>query len=340
MAFHLGVLRFLAEKSALERIVQVSTVSGGSLLVGLLLHHNRMRWPLSKDFENVFSLMRDELCGRSLMWASLSQLARPWNWNDILSRANLVAKALNHWGIRASLSDLPVVPEWSINGTTSENGRRFRFKRETVGDWVFGYADGSNFPLAKAMAVSAAFPGGIGPISFRTGSMQWKKRKNWNDEFAEDVKLPFKLLHLYDGGVYDNLGIEPFFDVGLQKPKIDDLGIYCSDAGAPLKVGPAAGPLSPWRLKRVMDIMSEQSRALRVRAFANYLASSRAPRGVYLSIDTNLKAQHEEAWRISVNFKTNLNKLRVVEFDAITSHGYAVARAAELKHGYFKKTQD
>ncbi|MDP9965094.1 NTE family protein [Variovorax paradoxus] len=338
MAFHLGVLRFLAERSALERVAQVSTVSGGSLLMGLLLHHNEMRWPSSNDFERVFSLMRGELCGRSLMRASLGQLARPWNWNDLLSRANLVAKALHHWGIRASLSDLPVVPEWSINGTTSENGRRFRFKRDTVGDWIFGYADGSKFPLAKAMAVSAAFPGGIGPISFRTNSMQWKKRKNWNDTTAEEVKLPFKLLHLYDGGVYDNLGIEPFFDVGKQASKIDDLDIYCSDAGAPLKVGPAAGPLSPWRLKRIMDIMSEQSRALRVRAFLNYLASSRAPRGVYVYIDTNLKGQHEKAWQVSVNFKTNLNKLRPEEFDAISGHGYAVSRAAESKHGYFRKT--
>lgn len=35
MAFHLGMLKFLAERSLLEEIHRVSTVSGGSLLVGL-----------------------------------------------------------------------------------------------------------------------------------------------------------------------------------------------------------------------------------------------------------------------------------------------------------------
>ncbi|MEF9672493.1 patatin-like phospholipase family protein [Pseudomonas sp. PCH446] len=34
MAFHLGVLKYLAEQQALERLTQISTVSGGSLLVG------------------------------------------------------------------------------------------------------------------------------------------------------------------------------------------------------------------------------------------------------------------------------------------------------------------
>ncbi len=35
IAFHVGVLRLLAEKGVLEQIGELSTVSGGSLLVGL-----------------------------------------------------------------------------------------------------------------------------------------------------------------------------------------------------------------------------------------------------------------------------------------------------------------
>jgi NTE family protein len=34
--FHIGVLTFLAEKKQLENISYISTVSGGSLLIGLI----------------------------------------------------------------------------------------------------------------------------------------------------------------------------------------------------------------------------------------------------------------------------------------------------------------
>lgn len=40
---------------------------------------------------------------------------------------------------------------------------------------------------------------------------------------------------LYDGGVYDNLGLEPFFDAGRGVPKNAGEIIVVSDAGAPLK---------------------------------------------------------------------------------------------------------
>ena len=49
----------------------------------------------------------------------------------------LVPAALRQqWNVSGRLSDLPVVPEWSINGTNAENGRRFRFKRNSIGVWV------------------------------------------------------------------------------------------------------------------------------------------------------------------------------------------------------------
>jgi len=50
MAFHMGVLRFLAENNALERISDISTVSGGSLLTGLIFSKNGLQWPNSEEF--------------------------------------------------------------------------------------------------------------------------------------------------------------------------------------------------------------------------------------------------------------------------------------------------
>ena len=52
MAFHLGVLKFLAEQQAFKKIKAISTVSGGTLLIGLILAKNNYNWPTSDEFLN------------------------------------------------------------------------------------------------------------------------------------------------------------------------------------------------------------------------------------------------------------------------------------------------
>jgi NTE family protein len=338
MAFHLGVMRFLAEKQLLERVTRVSTVSGGSLLTGLMLSQTGMKWPRSVDYEaKVFNPLRDHMCGRSLKWAALRQLLRPWNWRFFLSRANLVAAALRGWGVTHTLGNLPSTPEWSINGTTGENGRRFRFKRDTIGDWLFGYASGDAFPLAKAMAVSAAFPGGIGPLAIKTKLFKWKRKERWSANAPElDTVLPFRKMHLYDGGVYDNLGLEPYFDIGTQKPKIGRLAIYVSDAGAPLTVIKTGWALGFRRIRRLADILSEQSRTLRVRSFVGYLKAP-APRGAYVYIASTGSNGADTNFETARTLPTSLDRLTHEEFDAVAGHGYAVAKQSESQFGFVGK---
>jgi len=277
MLFHLGVLKYLAERKSLEDIARISTVSGGSLLIGLMLNESGMRWPTSSEFlASLLPVLRSKLCARSLQWGAFRQL-RPWQPQFLLSRANLLALALQReWGVTTSLDELPAHPEWSINGTTAETGRRFRFKRDSVGDYSLGYATPGAYPLASALAVSAAFPGGFGPLALDTSQFVWMKR-DWDapPESVTKVDIGYPMLHLYDGGVYDNLGLEPFFDAGKCAPKSDGLRIVLSDAGAPLPTSFGQRALNPWRLKRVADIMSEQSRALRVRSFMHYLGKDR-----------------------------------------------------------------
>ncbi|MFT0213957.1 patatin-like phospholipase family protein [Pseudomonas sp. F1_0610] len=50
MVFHIGVFKYLAERQALERISHISSVSGGSLLLGLILQDAKMKWPSSDNF--------------------------------------------------------------------------------------------------------------------------------------------------------------------------------------------------------------------------------------------------------------------------------------------------
>ena len=277
MAFHMGTLRYLAEQNALERVHRISSVSGGSLVVGLIFQEAEYQWPTSEAFiAQIYPEIRRRLCTHSMMHGVLAQLINPLNWRFILSRTNLLAQTLRKsWNVNVPLSALPAFPEWSINGTNAENGRRFRFKRENMGDYLSGYTDTKNFPLANAMAVSAAFPGGFGPLTLKATLYDWKKRE-WDAPAGSEQSIDVgDRLHLYDGGVYDNLGLEPFFDSGKGLSRQDQHAIVVSDAGKPLPQGFSKGPLNPFRLARVADIMSDQSHALRVRTFKIGRASCR-----------------------------------------------------------------
>jgi NTE family protein len=349
MAFHAGALRHLAELRLLEQVAQISSVSGGSLLVGLVLGAADCAWPSSEQYAGVvLPRIRTALTQNDLGSEALKRLLAPANWKYLLSRANVVAAAIEKaWRIDARLADLPDMPVWSVNATTSETGRRFRFKKTGVGDYELGYAAAAGFKVAEAMAVSAAFPGVIGPFVIETAAYDWYKREAWGlpKEAAERKPPPFAHLHLYDGGVYDNLGTEPHFDSGLQRSKEGSDFLVVSDAGAPFAPS-APGWFRPFRLKRVADIMSEQTRALRVRSFVNFLRSH--PRdGAYLQIGADPKeklsiyrdhnrvvaeALSRDTWladdavRRSAAYATTLLRMREVDFDLLERHGYETAK--------------
>lgn len=331
MLFHLGLLKYLAERSHLEAVERISTVSGGSLLIGLVMQESGLKWPTSVQFlATVLPALKYKLCSRSLQWGAVRQV-RPWNLGFLLARSNLLALALKHeWGVSGRVGDLPAYPEWSINGTTAENGRRFRFKHDSIGDYSLGYAEPGNFPLASALAVSAAFPGGFGPLTVEAKSFVWKKRP-WGApiEAASVIDIGFEQLHLYDGGVYDNLGLEPFFDAGRGQPKLKQNFILVSDAGAPLPSGFGSSALNPRRLKRVADIMSEQSRALRVRTFMHYLRQGKG-RGAYIYVGLPAGPKELVNGVQPALFPTTLRRVTEIEFDGLAGHGYRIA-ASELR---------
>jgi NTE family protein len=336
MVFHLGVLKLLAERCMLEAIEKISTVSGGSLLVGLIFQECNLTWPSSQVFLSaVYPSLRSKLCSRSLQWGAFRQLRNPSSVRFLLSRANLLARALKvEWCVTGKLTDLPARPEWSINGTTAENGKRFRFKAANMGDYELGYAAPGNFPLANALAVSAAFPGGFGPLTLNASNFAWRKRP-WGAPVGseQDVDIGYKRLHLYDGGVYDNLGLEPFFDAGRGKSKLTNESIVVSDAGAPLPAGFSFGALNMFRLKRVADIMADQAHALRVRTFSTYLQAAEG-RGAFIYIGTPLAVGVGcNSAEYAASFPTTLRRLTLDEFDRLADHGYGVTAQVERLYG-------
>lgn len=357
-AFHAGVMRYLAERVRLEDVVHVSSVSGGSLFVGMIFCQSGCSWPSSKVYlSEVFPSFREILTTKSLQRTALRNLIlNPLNWRFLLSRANVLAQAIETtWGVRDELSAICNSPTWSINCTTAETGRRFRFKRMTMGDYELGYANVEKFSMAKAMAISAAFPGGIGPLSVKTEDFHWNKRPGeWGPEQGSTVQFapPFKRLHLYDGGLYDNLGIEPLFDVGRQELKMDETlehqaqFLLVSDAGAAFRRQPILNPLNPLRFKRIADIALDQTRALRVRSLMGFL-QQQPESGAYLGIGTAADAGirrflasreklatqlQADGWlsaaesQSAATYNTTLCRMTKQSFDLIARHGYETAK--------------
>lgn len=279
IGLHLGVLEHLAELRLLESVRYVSTASGGSLLIGLLFKHAGNRWPSSADFlGQIAPAIERTLLHTNLQLAYFRRLARPWNWLRFPSRGEIMADAIQaEWGITARLSELPDAPTWAINCTTLESGRRWRFKAGTIGDYMYGYAKAPDFAVVRALAASAAFPGGISPLRIRTCGYDWYKYESWESTNQIASTANGRTVHLADGGVYDNLALEPFFNASGGRLKDDAKCnfIVVSDAGKPLRMVEPT-PVVRWLgiSTRVTDIIHSQARALRIRQWAGFLAEN------------------------------------------------------------------
>ncbi|MCO5411227.1 patatin-like phospholipase family protein [Ralstonia sp. 21MJYT02-10] len=348
MAFHAGVFQALAERRALEGIAKLSTVSGGSLFMGLLGRLTGWRWPTSDQYLNtVLPAVRDTLTSVCLERHTARLLLRPWAWRHIFSRANLLAMSLEEcWGINVPVDAISGFErEWSINGTTAETGRRFRFKHDRCGDYELGYAAATEFPLSLALASSAAYPFIIGPVAIAMENFTWTKRPKWGGDTFDEVAIApaFRRIHVMDGGIYDNLGTEPLFDAGRQvlKDGVDELIV--SDAGAPLTREGLAAQLSIKRARRAVEIALDQTRALRVRSFINSLQRG-AIKGRYYGIGSEPSRRRilsgpvaegsqwlsSDQIDIAARWPTDLKMLSYDAFDLICRHGCEVVKKTEM----------
>ncbi len=338
--FHCGVLQRLALDGLLERTTFVSTVSGGSLITGLIVCRNRHRWPTSEEFlHTVLPEVAECLTTATLQWSyGWRSLALPWRLAH--GRAHILAKQLEtQWGISGSMQRLPSEPRWFINTTCYETGKSWRFSQPRMGDYLTHYVLEPDVPISDAVAASAAVPGVIGPLVVRPDRYQWNR---YEGRELVPTSTPLKRYELWDGGVYDNLGVEPLFKSGCGYRDGFDL-LLVSDASAPLGLDPRTlkHRIKPWhRTIRLIDVATDQVRGLRARAIVTHFmrnegegayfkigntveqiyaaANSSAPEGAYASQD--------EVERVAT-FSTTLRRLTPSEFKRLRRHGFEVADA-------------
>lgn len=343
--FHLGVLARLAAEDRLEEATLLSTVSGGSLAIGLVFALNKYRWPTSVEYaQQVLPAARRLLTGVDLQRALvLRGITRFWTAHQ--TRADDLSFLLQkHWGIAASLRDLPEQPRWMINATCYETGKNWRFERFRMGDYAFGYSRETDLPLSDALAASAGFPGAIGALSLATQGRSWYRYVDQDAggpaRTTAPSNPPFQRVHLWDGGVYDNHGLEGLHDFIHGWREDVDFLMVSDGAGRSQPEGYRPGVRALLRI--ITGIMMDQIRSLRARAIMERLINHQ-DRGVFLQTGNTCRyvldsagkgaqaatlcpacLSEEEAER-AANMPTVIRKLTEDEYERLFRHGFEVA---------------
>ena len=323
--FHAGVLLALAKRNLLEKVSFISSVSGGSLLVGHIFKFNNYQWPKSKEYiEIIFPLIKKTYISYDLQQKITKNVwKRPWKFfNRLKCFYNILKK---DFGITENLQDLPDYPRWSINANCLQTGKSWRFTKDRMGDYLAGYVIKPEFPIAEAIAISAGYPVYLNPYKLNVNKYQWSEFKDKSFISDEIVNCEPKLQHvqLQDGGMYENTGTEALFHPWPQELRDGIDKIIVSDAS--IKASIKDKLFYSWS-KRQIDIVSDQVCNLRIQGIMSYLIQNKG-NGMYLDFVQNHKSfvGEEKIQRQIIddtvndliNFDTNLHCVPETLFDNV-----------------------
>jgi len=335
--FHLGVLRCLAEQGLLSRVASLSSVSGASLCMALIFAASGNHWPSDAEFlASVLPAVKRRILSRDIQAAALIRLPFcPQYWFD---KAKLLAKMLEtKWGIRGNLQDLPDRPYWEINCTTFETGKSFRIRKDYMGDYRLGYTKCPNLPISDMAAASAGFPVLIGPYKLDMTRYAWSHDTRGREPFVPTRRR----CSLWDGGVYDNLGLEALYKIGRGLDNEIQF-LIVSNASGPLAMVERDSFRLLTNLRRLLGIALDQVAALRTRdIFASVMERGD---GIYIQIGNTAEAiaqasgapldisaplihqcmTEAEAQR-AMRYPTTLRTPTEADFDLLLRHGYESA---------------
>ena len=322
--FHLGALRRLNEVGLLHRVDTFTSVSGGSIMAAFLA--TRVAWPLGAPVprevwdRDVAAPVR-RFTQRNLRTpAILRRWIQPWS-SSAGSRALMALYAARLSS--AKLGALPERPRFVFCATDMAYGVNFVFERARVGDYRLGYTDAAEWELARAVAASSCFPPVFNPLPLERPLSAFKGGS------APVVRGTPLDVRLSDGGLYDNLGLEPVWK--------DHRTVLVSDGGWTLMRAGDGGIFQ--RIGRYVEIVDYQAAALHKRwLISSFLAGEMT--GTYWGIGsaTSSYAKGGSGYpadlveEVIAPVRTDLDAFSDAECAVLENHGYLLCDAAVATH--------
>lgn len=219
---------------------------------------------------------------------------------------------------KATLKDLANAPRVYINATNVGTGHAFTFAAGAsgkceVGEYELGYVQKPDWNLARAVAASSAIPVGFVPLRVET------------EEYR--LPAPYSYTALIDGGVYDNLGINPL----LRKEADIDL-IIVSDAGFPYRYEAEPTESGLLVVRNTIDIMMEQIRTLQFERLISRWNAKTGPRPIWFSIDSESGEEKPGDAKAAAAIPTSFAKLETNQLTVIKRHGAALVEERLRKY--------
>lgn len=254
MLFHLGSLIRLNELGMLQGIDRISSVSGGSLAAGILA----AGWAkLDFDAEGVARGFHPNVSEPLLLLARkrVDVPAIMLGFVPFVHAANVAARIYDKVVFDdKTLQDLPERPRFVFTSTSLQTGVLWRFAKEYAAEWRVGEWANPDLKLTLAVAASAGFPPLLSPLRIKPPR---GKIRSWAEPTTLSEPGFTQKLFLTDGGVYDNLGLEPIW----KRYRT----LLVSDGGAVTQ--PVSRPFTNWysQFRRVLDVSLQQGINTRIR---------------------------------------------------------------------------
>lgn len=330
--YNLGSLWRLNDFGLLPKLKVITSVSGGSIVSALLgLKWKDLAFDAAGRAANFPVEVAEPIrafCRRNIALPAISYgLLNPFKTiGDEMAEyyADLYGKN--------TLQNLPDpqqnAPLFLIYATSLQSGASVRMTRRFLWDYKVGRIDAPTISLARAVAASSAFPPYLSPQAIELDPNAWVTTEGATLTSAEYRRQ----IVLTDGGVYDNMGMEAVWDRYQT--------VLVSDAGAPLL--PEEKPKRDWLriATRVMDIVTEQTRALRKRRLIDDFKNPATGReGAYWGIRSEIAdyrfhdpmTQDSELTRSLCRIRTQLDPFSEAEQGHLINWGYAMCDLAIRK---------
>lgn len=308
MLYHVGALRAMNQLGILPSVGRVSCVSGGSVagaVLGLNWRHLKFRSDgVAQNFDDVVATPISRFASQTVDWQTALGKATGSANSYFERRMNAF---LFHG---ATLQDLPSDsegPRFVFCATNVETGNLFRMSKPYMRDYAGPHGDQPTLPLATAVAASASFPPYLAPTR---------------------VSCSGQSVVLVDGGVYDNLALEPV----LKRYR----HIHVSDGGRPfIRFRPRSNWISlGYRTSLLLD---SQVRRLRRRQLVDALISGKIS-GALWRIDRPLPASYRVGSEVDdrhvrlAGIPTRLSAISEASQDELHAWGQDSALTAIMEH--------